>query len=313
MNDMKRLKISQAIWLLCIAFAFVGCNEDLSSSFSDDIKPGDPVMFAPFLSGRATTRTTDVSGYKDVTSNTDIAYYAFTYWMNKKVGEDVTEVKSGYEIYWPDNTVAYGFKATAGSEVLSANQSLKEDYLLQDQLIGYAAIASTDDNIEGWNYRTCVAWKAANGGSKILPVYLQHLRSRITVILKAGTGVRPEELNFAAATNNIAATIYSYGTTTLNISPWASEITIEAVKTTQYTAIVEPHNYESQNVVTINLSGQSITFNGSYDLSTPGKHLVLTLTLTRADTFKALVTAQVVDWDNVDPVNVTLDDFNQTN
>ena len=291
-----------------------GCCEDLSSSFADDeIKPGDPIQFAPYLSGRATTRATDVTAFKDATENTDISSYAFTYSMNRKVGEDVTAVGSGAELYWPDNTKAYGFMATAGSDELSSNQSTKADFLLQDKLLGYAAIASTEDNIAGWNYRTCIEWKAANGDSKILPVYLQHLRSRITVILKAGDGVRPEELAFAAARYNIDATIYSYGTSPLNITPWASEIIVETVNSTQYTAIVEPHNYTTQDIVTINLSGQSSTFSGSYDLSTAGKHLVLTLTLTRAETFKVLVTARIVDWDNVDPVNVTLDDFGQTN
>ena len=313
MNDMKENKISRIIWLLCLVLAMTGCSEDLSSSFADDeIKPGDPILFAPYLFGRATTRATDVSAFHATEES-----YSFTYEIYKA---GPTLVGSGPELYWPDNTIAYGFKATAGTVTLEADQSTKANFLLQDNLLGYAAIASTTDNIVGLNYRTCVDWKAANAtagvaaeNQKTIPVFFQHQRSRITVILKAGDGVRPEELALAAATNNISATIYSYGASNLSITPYASEVTIETVKYTQYTAIVEPHNYSTQDIVTINLSGQSTTFNGSYDLSTAGKHLVLTLTLTRADTFKALVTAQIVDWVDETPTTVTLDDFGQTN
>ena len=306
---MKEYKISRIIWLLCLALAMTGCSEDLASSFADDeIKPGDPIQFAPYLSGQATTRV-ELEGYSAASGD-----YDFTYYIYKKVEEVDTEVGSGASLYWPDNQIAYAFKAIAGSSTLASDQDTYEEFLLQDRLIGYGGVPT--DNIDVLNYRTWVNWKTANSGetdSKKIRVYMKHQRSRITVILKAGDGVRPEELALAAATNNIAATIYSYGGSPLNISPWASEVTVDAVKYTQYTAIVEPHNYSSQDIVTINLSGQSTTFNGSYDLSTAGKHLVLTLTLTRAETFKALVTARVVDWENVDRVNVTLDDFGQTN
>lgn len=317
---MKTNKISRIIWQLCLALAMTGCSEDLTSSVSDDeIKPGDPILFAPYVSGRATTRATDVSAFHATDES-----YSFTYEIYKAGS---TLVGSGSELYWPDNTIAYGFKATAGSDELATDQTTKVNFLLQDKLLGYAAIASTEDNIDGLNYRTCVNWKAANASAgvaaenqKTIPLYLKHQRSRITVILKAGDGVRPEELVPAATTTNIVPTIYSYnGETKTSILPYASAISIDYGGTigtrnsTQYTAIVEPNNYLTQDIVTINLSGQSTTFSGSYDLSTAGKHLVLTLTLTRDDTFKAFVTARVVDWENVDPVSVTLDDFGQTN
>lgn len=346
MNDMTIYRLSRIAWLFCLALIMAGCSSDeISSPLPDDgeIKPGDPVMFTTNVSGKGQTRTIEpdetFTGYSAATDEYAITIEMYRQSDGVKIGEgnykpsttpgDGTLVvaPSGSQLYWPDNTQTYGFKATAGTETLDADQSTKEKYLLQDKLLGYAFVPLKDTEnsstlqytVNDLNYKTSKQWKTANADfgvtdsekQKIIPLYLNHLRSRITVILVAGTGVRPEELAFATASTNIAATIYSYGASTLNISPWASEITIEAVKTTQYTAIVEPHNYESQNVVTINLSGQSITFNGSYDLSTPGKHLVLTLTLTRADTFKALVTAQVVDWDNVDPVNVTLDDLGQ--
>ena len=154
-----------------------GCSEDLTSSGSDDeIKPGDPVLFAPYLSGRAMTRT-DVSDYHDAS-----AYYTFTYEM---YNSSAVLVASGPQIYWPDNIYAYGFKATAGSATLATDQTDQTKFFAEDKLLGYGAIASTEDDIEALNYRISKNWKADNGGSKAIPVYLKHLRSRITVILKA--------------------------------------------------------------------------------------------------------------------------------
>lgn len=278
-------------------------------------------MFTTYVPVRAMTRYADaeefnaeMAKYKTTTED-----YDFTYYIYNNAG---TQLASGSQLYWPDNIQPYGFKATAGTETLDNNQSTKAYYLLQDRLEGFGYEPIWDgsapvDNIVGLNYRTCVAWKAANvsrsvpeADQKKIPLYLKHKRSRITVILKAGTGVRREELVLNAASTNVAATIYSYGTTDLNITPYAYEETIESVYYTHYTAIVEPHNYSSQNIVTINLSGQRVTFSGSYDISTAGKHLILTLTLTRADSFKVLVTAQVTDWVD-DTTTKTLDDFNQ--
>ena len=278
-------------------------------------------MFTTYVPVRAMTRYADeaefnaeMAKYKTPTEN-----YTFKYYIYNNAG---TQLASGSQLYWPDNTQPYGFKATAGTEELENDQSAKEKYLPQDRLegFGYEPIWNGSvpvDDIDDLNYRTCVEWKAANAergvdaaDQKKIPLYLKHKRSRITVILKAGDGVRREELVLNAASTNIAATIYSYGTSDLYITPYAYEELIESVYYTHYTAIVEPHNYTSQNIVTINLSGQSVTFSGSYDISTAGKHLILTLTLTRADSFKVLVTAQVTDWVD-DETTKTLDDFNQ--
>ena len=124
----------------------------------------------------------------------------------------------------------------------------------------------------------------------------------------AGTGVNAKELAFATASTNIAATIYSYGSSNLSITPYA--ITVDEGNSTQYTAIVEPHNYSSQNIVTINLSGQSVSYPYTYNL-TAGQHLILTLTLTRAESFQVLMKAQITDWNDVEPSSVTLDDLGQ--
>lgn len=332
MNDMTIYRLSRIAWLFCLALIMAGCSSDeISSPLPDDgeIKPGDPVMFATYIQGKAQTRTVEefnaeMAKYKTPTEN-----YIFTYYIYNNAG---TQLASGSQLYWPDNTQAYGFKATAGTEELENDQSTKAKYLLQDRLegFGYEPIwngSAPVDNIDGLNYRTCVAWKAANvdrgvdaADQKKIPLYLKHLRSRITVILVAGTGVKPEELAFATASTNIAATIYSYGTPDLNITPYA--IAVNEGASTQYTAIVEPHNYQtsSDNIARISISGQPFTFSVSnesdnekksnYNL-TAGKHLIITATLTRAESFQVLMKAQITDWNDVEPSSVTLDDLGQ--
>ena len=287
-----------------------GCSEDLTSSVADDeIKPGDPVLFAPYLSGRAMTRT-DVSDYHDAS-----AYYTFTYEMYQSAVVD--PVASGLQLYWPDNINAYGFKATAGSATLATDQTTQTKFFAEDKLLGYGAIASTADNIEALNYRTSKNWKADNEtdgvsspDSKKIRLYLKHLRSRITVILKAGEGVSRDDL---ANTNYLEAKIYSYGTSNLEISPWATNTTIDyddasGVSTTQYTAIVEPYAYQTnaKTIAEIKLSNQVFTFSASndnndvkYNLSA-GQHLTITATLSRGsdgDIYQVKMTAQVTDWD----------------
>ena len=230
-------------------------------------------------------------------------------------------VAFGPQIYWPDNINAYGFKATAGSATLATDQTTQEKFSAQDKLLGYGAIASTEDNIEALNYRISKNWKADNGGSKAIPVYLKHRRSRITVILKAGEGVSRDDL---ANTNYLEAKIYSYsGETTTEISPYATSTTIDytagdyggaanGVSTTQYTAIVEPYDYQANNtkpIAQIKLSNQTFKFlvgnesvegnKSNYNL-TVGKHLTITATLSRGsdgDIYQVKMTAQVTDWD----------------
>lgn len=308
-----------------------GCSEDLTSSGSDDeIKPGDPVLFAPYLSGRAMTRSTDVSTYHDASAN-----YSFSYEMYKSAVVD--PVASGPQIYWPDNINAYGFKATAGSATLATDQTTQEKFFAQDKLLGYGAIASTEDNIEALNYRISKNWKADNGGSKAIPVYLKHLRSRITVILKAGEGVSRQDLILDYAENFINAKIYSYsGETTTEISPYATSTTIDytagdyggaanGVSTTQYTAIVEPYDYQANNtkpIAQIKLSNQTFKFlvdnesvegNKSNYKLTVGKHLTITATLSRGsdgNIYQVKMAAQVTDWDVTD-IAATVDSEGQ--
>ncbi len=335
---MKKYNISQIAWLLCLLLAMTGCSNEMSSSFSDDgeIRPGDPVMFTTYVQGKALTRTyadetafnTDMATYHDASSS-----YAFTYEIYKS-GEDAA-IAYGSTVYWPDNVNAYGFKATAGSATLGTNQTTANDLLAQDKLIGYGfePLWSGDapvDNIEGLNYRTCGNWKAANisrsvpeADQKKIPLYLKHQRSKITIILKASEGVNHEDLALSTATTNIDATIYSYsGGSTTEVKPYASETTISTVTYTQYTAIVEPYDYQTNSekvIARISVSGQPFTFSvnnesdnekkSNYNL-TAGKHLVITATLARGNAQKVLLTAQVVPWTEVS-IDATVGDDGQ--
>lgn len=297
----------------------------MASSFSDDeIKPGDPVMFTTYVQGKAQTRTyadetafnTDMTTYHDASSS-----YAFTYEIYKS-GEDPA-IASGSTVYWPDNVNAYGFKATAGSDAVATDQTIDTKLLLQDKLIGFGFEpiwnSGSPDNIDGLNYRTCGNWKAANisrsvpeADQKKIPLYLKHQRSKITIILKEGEGVNHEDLALSTAGTNIDATIYSYsGGETTEVKPYASETTISTVTYTQYTAIVEPYDYQTNSekvIARISVSGQLFTFSvgnesdedkkSNYNL-TAGTHLIIEATLARGDAQKVLLTAQIVPWDMI--------------
>ena len=313
---MKEYRLTRIIWLLCLALAMTGCSEDLASSVADDeIKPGDPVLFAPYLSSRAMTRS-EVAGYNTASSD-----YNFVYELYKKVETVDTKIAYGPQIYWPDNQIAYAFKATAGTTTLAEDQDSYEDFLLQDKLEGYGGVPT--DARDVLVYRTSKNWKTANEtdgvsspDSKKVRLYLKHLRSRITVILKAGEGVSRQDL---ANTNYLEAKIYSYGTSDLVISPYATSTTINyddasGVSTTQYTAIVEPYAYQTnaKTIAEIKLSNQTFKFlvgnesvegnKGYYNL-TAGKHLTITATLSRASDdgrYKVKMAAQITDWDVTD-------------
>ena len=301
---MKKYIISQIAWLLCLLLAMTGCSNDMSSSFSDDgeIKPGDPVMFTTHISGKVGTRT-----YEDGEAT---AGYTFTYFMYKKEESSNTFVTSGPTVYWPDISInEYGFMATAGTPTLEDDQRSDTNLLNQDLLLGYAGISGTD-NLSDFTFRTGVDWKTALGGSKIIPVYLDHQRSKITIILIEGEGVNHEDLALSTAGTNIDATIYSYsGGETTEVKPYASETTISTETYTQYTAIVEPYDYQTnstKDIARISVSGQPFTFSvvneseegkkSNYNL-TAGKHLIITATLARGDAQKVLLTAQIVPWD----------------
>lgn len=217
------------------------------------------------------------------------------------------------------------------------------------------------DNETGLNYRTPRQWYDANvatrglapGGVdaatwyKKIPLYLQHQRSLITIKLKAGEGVDRNSLLFQNAKEYVKTTIFNYvGSDTLKIQPFAKKTYIDYegnadptddVETTEYSAVVYPHNYLSgattKPIARINLSAMNFTFYASndfkYDASTKldatdhdaavthmtnynllaGQHLVITATLGRGSR-KVVISAYVEDWDETITSSV-VDDYGQ--
>ena len=270
-------------------------------------------------------------------------------------------------LYWPTNQKRYAFEATAGTDVLETDQSTPTLWLAQDRLHGYAYMPLLDDTnqsvdrIDALNYHTNKEWGAMNkvwkdamgempqpADYKHIPLFLQHQRAWITVILKAGEGVKREALHFDNASTNIRMAINSFTKEGSNLiatpitEPLASEYLInyekdangEAqtnVSTTRYDAIVEPYNYggarkEEDVIAKINLSDQHFSFyagndnryiNGKgeeddadadYNLEA-GKHLTLEVTLSR-ESRKILITAWVEDWTEV-ATSTICDDYGQ--
>lgn len=241
--------------------------------------------------------------------------------------------------------------------------------LAHDKLLGYGfepvcdeATATMTDHIDALNYRTSKEWYAANrltrgvapGGVdavefyKKIPLYLQHQRSLITIKLKAGEGVSRTDLAYKEAVKKIKTYIYSYGATndeTVEVDPMAEEATVDydsqdfgepatSVPTTQYTAIVEPHDYltnTSHVIAEMHISGQRFTFcstndelYGTYEVTPDdpdakermlgynleaGKHLIITVKLGR-DSRKILITAYVEDWTEAVTTSI-VDDYGQ--
>ena len=262
-------------------------------------------------------------------------------------------------LYWPGNAKKYGFKATAGTEALQTDQSTQEKLLAQDKLLGYGFEPLKDgdnptDQEDNLNYRTAKEWYDANKISmgvqadvneyKKIPLYLKHQRSLITIKLKAGEGVRREDLAFNTAINNVETDIFSYvGDVQTKLTPFASKAQVDYsasdfggeaanVETIEYTAVVEPYDYLSgattKVIAEIRLSGQRFTFYASNDARykdmesvaeaathmqnynlTAGKHLTITATLGR-ESRKILITAYVEDWTETVTTSI-VDDYGQ--
>ena len=331
-----------------------GCTEALSNFFSDDIEEGEEVLFTTALPSVAATRTPQEDYNKQMEAYQAVnKAYEFTVEMyegGNVVGTSTYQpaggdsfgtlsIKSGATpLYWTSTTKPYAFNAVAGTKTLEADQSNPDKWLLQDRLEGYGYVQLWDsennkstDDLNALNYHTAKEWKALNEKSKMVkddddykkvPLYLQHKRSLITIILKAGEGVSREALAYNYAQKDLSATIYSYGTagSPLKITPLASEelINYDAdknggvdtdVSTTRYDAIVEPYKYTtnatSDTITRISLSGQNYSFcanndanyssnSGSYNLEA-GKHLIITITLSR-ESRKVLMSAYIEDW-----------------
>lgn len=224
-------------------------------------------------------------------------------------GDGTLKLMDGSDrIYWKDNANKYGFMAnTVSSTDIEEDQSDQQKWLYQDKLIGYSylpvwneKLGEPTDAFDKINYRTSKQWYAdnktaaeqsglmvSNDDYKKIPLYMQHQRSWVTIILKAGEGVTREALAYATSDANIKATIYSYGGTepTAITKAWSREELINygsdkngeaatGVSTTRYDAIVEPHNFiaskESQDndiIARISVSNQNFTFAASNDMN----------------------------------------------
>ena len=252
-------------------------------------------------------------------------------------------------LYWQDSQQAYGFSVTAGSDNIATDQSTEEKWLAQDRLKGFSYAPVKDketsavDNINAINYRTSKQWYQANSvwmrtngivpknDFKKIPLFLQHERAWITVILRAGVGVDRDAVDYVTAGKKIKAEIYSYNSDGTAITPWLTEQEVaysaedglpkETRKGVAYHAIVNPYDYltkaEESIISKINLSGQNFSFYASNDKKygdykanntdpalaeamgvynlTAGKHLVIDVTLSR-ESRKILITAYVEDW-----------------
>ena len=175
-------------------------------------------------------------------------------------------------LYWQDSQQAYGFSVTAGSDNIATDQSTEEKWLAQDRLKGfsYAPVkddseSPVEDNINAINYRTSKQWYQANKAwmptngivpktdFKKIPLFLQHERAWITVILRAGVGVDRDAVDFATAGEKIKAEIYSYNSDGTAITPWLTEQEVaysaedglpeEIREGVAYHAIVNPYDY----------------------------------------------------------------------
>lgn len=364
-------KLSQLVLMITFILGVTGCNETLDSLFSDGISEGEQVMFTTSLPSAPATRGTQEEYEEEMKMFQAVnKAYEFTidmYADGKVVGTGLysrdtlktdgtlSPVADETPLYWSSTTVPYAFKAVAGTETLSAVQNTQKDWLQQDRLEGYGYVQLWDednkkptDDLDALNYHTAKEWKALNNQSKMvsdnsdlkkIPLFLQHKRSLISIILKAGEGVSRKALAYDVAENDLSARIYSYSdgaAKPLEIMPLAKEEKIhydkdknggaeDSVSTTRYDAIVQPYDYSanpSTDLITkISLSGQHYSFyaqndylfadpdnsnKASYKLE-PGKRLVITVTLSR-DSRKILMSAYVEDWTE-EVTNTICDDY----
>lgn len=329
MNRLKYILYGlSSLWLI------TACTDALDPIAGGETGQGEPVLFTTLVPDGGPSSRGDK---EDWTSEMQKSYtpvneaYTFNIEMWKE-GADTYTGKSVYKpvvdqdeyakdvtlenanntpLYWQDNVNKWGFKATAGTDILQGTQDTQELWLAQDKLLGYSYLPIWDDeqnketdNIDAINYRTSKEWYADNKRAKDLsgimadptsddfkkiPLYMQHQRSWITIILKAGEGVTREALAYATAASNIQTHIYSYKegeeATPLEITAWANEEKVDyasdkngpaatGVSTTRYDAIVEPYNFmaskdtrEKVKIAGITVSNQHFTFAAANDFN----------------------------------------------
>lgn len=304
-----------------------GCKDTLSNWLDGDTPDlqGEAVSFTSQLPAvtstsktRATTTNTELlTAYKAVNQN-----YSFSITMMKErdtAGSTgsytaTTSTQNGVltsvsdPLYWQDNVNKYGFKAVAGTENLAEDQTTSEKWLLQDRLLGFGyepllEDGTAVDNLEAYNYRTNKEWYLANKQwmannqlvtdeeYKRVPLFLQHQRSLVTVIVKAGDGVKREDVLAATAEQKLETKIYSYtestdgdatAVNTTTVKPLLGKETVHYDKdvngeaadaeVARYDAVVEPYNYvpvaadeDGPKICSINLGSQHFSFYSNND------------------------------------------------
>lgn len=216
------------------------------------------------------------------------------------------------DMYWQDNVSKWGFKAVSvSSDAVEEDQGDQQKWLYQDKLVGYSYmprwIGGADDghaadDFNSINYHTSKEWYAGNKANaeqagvmqdkeeyKKVPLFMQHQRAWITIILKAGEGVSREALAYSTSSTNIKTIIYNYpeGATQAQeiTNAWSREELINydsdkngpaatGVSTTRYDAIVDPHNFikdhdtqEKDIIASISVSNQKFTFAATNDFN----------------------------------------------
>jgi len=317
------MKHCYSIWAALAALLLTACQRENVPQ-----EGREAVRFAPYVYSSAATKAAGDT-YEPLPDT-----YALSVAMYQ---EGVAEPETASPLYWPGTTQACGFKAWAGNEELEADQSTDAKLLLQDRLEGFAyvrGVAGYDE--DALNYRTAKQWYADNKSLglppegedasyyKQIPLYLKHRRALITIKLKAGEGVKQEDLT---RLENIETRIHNYGGNGhLVITPLEGLGELEDhTGTSEFTAVVDPYDYSDltalDTICVIKLSTQRFTFFSANDFQKddpahmagyklePGKHLVITATLGR-DGRKTLITALVEDWTETVTTSV-VDDYGQ--
>lgn len=219
------------------------------------------------------------------------------------------ELKAGEKpLMWESNTTKYAFEATAGTASVAADQSDFQKWFAQDRLHGYAFSPmipedeTQADQTDAPNYHTSKEWyqlnKAwhdaegqmmASNDYKKIPLFMQHERAWVTVILKAGKGVKRESVlaRYNETDNtynpNVKATFFSYpegegapseinkplkGTANVHYDKDVNGEAGDSVNM-KFDAIIEPHNFmahpKDDKIVAVNLSDLHFSFYASND------------------------------------------------
>lgn len=341
------------------------CTDAVDSLFSDNIEEGEEVMFTTYLSENKVYSRAEVSHVGDNYTLDNAQYspivagYDFNVKMYEKTenaeptlvgsatysSQDKSAVlKPSSLLYWPSTQKKYAFEATAGSDILSDEQTTAELVQKQDLLHGYAfepTITNDEwtDNLNALNFHTASEWSKINkqrgiSDSRQIPLFIRHQRAMVTVILKAYDTYDKNKLSFSnyGEDKSVIGYINSYknndseSSKDIKINPCAFEKDIvygsATEKTIAYQAVVEPHNYLTDNdvITEVKIAGSRYRFRPSNDYKyktdetaknaynlQAGQHLIITATIGN-DSRQISITAQIEDWDSK-TINVSRDDF----